>query len=57
MTYDEMLKEISANHSEHWGGTYAEMKASDERLKGIAEQYPELYKQALDDFNEMLRKM
>jgi hypothetical protein len=57
MNYDEMLKEISANHADHWGGTFAEMTASDKRVAELAEQYPEIYAKALADFNEMLRKM
>ncbi len=57
MTYDEMLKEVSSNHSAHWGGTYEEMKASDTRLANLAEEYPALYREALDAYNEMLRNM
>jgi hypothetical protein len=57
MNYDSMLQEIAENHSAHWGGTYEEMKSSDKRIEAIALQYPELYAQALADYNEMLRKM
>jgi len=57
MTYDEMLKEVSSNHSAHWGGTFQEMKDSDKRLEGLAQQYPEIYAKALADYNEMLRNM
>ncbi len=57
MTYEEMFEEIRQNHSAHWGGTFDEMKNSDKRIEGIALQYPELYAQALADYNEILRKM
>lgn len=57
MDYKEMLKEVSSNHASHWGGSFQEMKDSDKRIDAIAKEYPELYAQALADYNEMLRKM
>ena len=57
MNHDEMLKEIASNHADHWGGTYAEMKASDKRIDELSKQYPEIYAKALAEFNEMLSKM
>jgi hypothetical protein len=57
MDYQTMLEEVRDNHSAHWGGTYEEMKASDNRLANLAEEYPALYREALDAYNEMLRNM
>jgi sigma54-dependent transcription regulator len=57
MDYEKMLEEVRDNHSAHWGGTYEEMKASDTRLANLAEEYPALYREALDAYNEMLRNM
>jgi len=57
MNYEEMLEEVRQNHAESWGGTFAEMTASNKRIDAIAKEYPELYAQALADYNEMLRKM
>lgn len=57
MTYEEMYKAIVENHSEHWGGTFADMMASDKKLKALANEYPELYTQAQADFNEVLSNM
>ncbi len=54
MNYKEMYNLITDNHSEHWGGTFEDMLASDKKLKAVAEQYPELYAKAQADFNEYL---
>lgn len=57
MDYKEMLEEVRQNHASHWGGSFQEMKDSDKRIAELEKQYPELYAQALADYNEMLRKM
>lgn len=55
MNYFKMRMLIEKNHSAHWGGSFEEMTQSDKELKAIAEQYPDLYAEALADHNEMLR--
>ncbi len=57
MDYQEMYREIADNHAEHWGGEFAEMVASDKRLKAIAEEYPEIFAKAQEDFNAYLRSL
>jgi flagellar motor protein MotB len=57
MTYQEMYRLIADNHSEHWGGTFADMVASDKALAVAKSNYPEIYAQAQADFNEYLSKI
>ncbi len=57
MNYQEMYNLIADNHSEHWGGTFEDMVASDKKLKAVSEQCPDLYAKAQADFNAMLSKM
>lgn len=57
MNYKEIYQAIADNHAEHWGGTFADMVASDIALEKIANDYPEIYAKAQADFNEMLSKM
>jgi hypothetical protein len=57
MNYQEMYNLIAENHSEHWGGTFADMVASDNALEYAKANNPDVYAKAQADFNEYLSKL
>lgn len=57
MNYQEMYNLIVNNHSEHWGGTFADMVASDNALAYAKANNPDVYAKAQADFNEYLSKL
>lgn len=57
MNYQEMYKAIADNHADHWGGEFAEMLESDKKIKQLENEYPELFAQAQNDFNNYLRSL
>ena len=57
MNYQEMYKAIADNHSDHFGGEFAEMLESDKRIKSLEQEFPELYAKAQEDFNNYLRSL
>jgi hypothetical protein len=57
MNYQEMYNLIVENHSEHWGGTFADMVASDNALAYAKANNPDVYAKAQADFNEYLSKL
>jgi hypothetical protein len=57
MNYQEMYNLIVDNHSEHWGGSFEAMLASDAKLVVAKSSYPELYAKAQADFNNKLANL
>jgi hypothetical protein len=57
MNYQEMYNLIADNHSQHWGGEFADMVASDNALEYAKSQNPDVYAKAQEDFNAYLSKL
>lgn len=57
MNYQQMYNLIVENHSQHWGGSFADMVASDKKLDEALTKYPVLYAKAQGDFNNKLANL
>lgn len=49
-----MIKKIASNHAEQWSGSFAEKQASAKRVEQLEKDFPELFTQALAEYNKML---
>jgi hypothetical protein len=56
MEYNEMFQTLGQEHAIQMSSTFAEKQASAKRLDELEIAHPELFAQALADYNEMLSK-